>query len=95
VTVVGDGNIVNTTFTDLSRVLHEMRNAVLESPRVEDERKLEIAADIDSLQAQIQKPTPIRSLVKTLWSGIEKAVTAAGFADLVNKALPLIGPLIS
>lgn len=95
VTVIGDGNIVNTTFTNLSRVLQEMRSAVLAAPEVEDQQKLEIVADIDSLQSQLQKPSPEKSVIKGLWSGIEKAVTAAGFADLVARAAALIGPLLT
>lgn len=38
VTVVGDGNVVNTTFTDLSRVLAEMKQAVLNEPKLQDPR---------------------------------------------------------
>jgi hypothetical protein len=95
VTVVGDGNVVNSSFADLSRVLNEMRQAVLNAPKMPDGEKLDVAADIDSLQGQLQRPAPNRSIVKTLWSGIEKAVTGAGLADLVAKAAGLIAPLLS
>ena len=56
VTVVGNGNVLNTSFTDLSHVLTEMRQAVLSAPSVPDDQKLDVAADIDSLQGQLQKP---------------------------------------
>jgi hypothetical protein len=95
VTVLGNGNVVNTNFTDLTHVLNEMRQAVLNAPHVPDDQKLDIAADIDSLQGQLQKPAPHRTIVKTLWSGIEKAVTGAGFMDLLAKAGALVGPLLS
>jgi len=94
VTVVGDGNVVNTTFTDLSHVLDEIRTAIMTMPALDDARKLEIAADIDSLQGQLQKPSPSRDVVRSLWSGIEKAVTAAGFAELLRRAAGMIAPLI-
>lgn len=94
VTVVGDGNVVNTTFADLFRALQDMKTAVLVSPVIEDRQKLDIVADIDSLQSQLQKPLPSGSVVRTPWAGIEKAVTAAGFADLVAKAAGVIAPLL-
>ncbi|MDI7247564.1 MAG: hypothetical protein QME92_08890 [Bacillota bacterium] len=94
VTVVGDGNVVNTTFTELFRVLEDMKKAVLVSPAIEDQEKLDVVADIDSLQSQLQKPFPSGSVVRTLWAGIEKAVTAAGFVELVAKAATVIAPLL-
>lgn len=94
VTVVGDGNVVNTSFTDLAQTLEEIRTAVAHSPRVDDQAKLEIASDIDSLQGQLQKPAPSRDVVRKLWNGIETSVTAAGFVDLIAKAAAMIAPLL-
>jgi hypothetical protein len=93
VTVVGDGNVVNTSYTDLSRVLAEMKTAILAAD-VADQEKLNVAADIDALQSQLQKPDPESSVVRTLWSGVQTSVTAAGFADLVEKAAHLLKPLL-
>lgn len=60
VTVVGDGNVVNTNFTDLSRVLNELKSEVQTNTTINDEQKLAVVADIDTLQAQLQKPQPTR-----------------------------------
>lgn len=79
VTVVGDGNVVNTSFTDLPQTLEESRTAITQSPRVEDHATLELAADIDSLQGQLPKPSPSKDIVRKLWNNIERSVTAAGF----------------
>jgi len=95
VTVIGDGNVVNTNFTDLSRVLNQLKSEVQSSTKIGDEQKLSVVADLDTLQAQLQKPEPNRSVVKTLWSGIDAAVTAAGFAELVQKGADLIAPLLN
>jgi hypothetical protein len=95
VTVVGDGNVVNTSFTDLSRVLTELKTAVQANTTITDNQKLAVVADIDTLQAQLQKPEPNRSLIKTVWAGIEKAVTAAGLVELGHQVGELILPLIS
>ena len=94
VTVVGNGNVVNTTFTDLSRVLADLRQAILEEPTIADGRKLDIAADIDSLEAQLQKPEPKKSIVQMLWSGIEKAAAVGGAVEILNRAAALIQPLL-
>ena len=94
VTVVGEGNVVNTTFTDLSRVLTDLKQAVLQETGIEDNQKLNIVADIDSLEAQLQKPEPDRSIVQKLWSEIEKVATIGTLADLLHRATDLIGPLL-
>lgn len=94
VTVVGDGNVVNTAFTDLSQVLTDLRTAVLEVETLSDEEKLNVAADIDALQSQLQKPEPDRAIVGTLWKSIEASAAVAGVADLVERAGHLITPLV-
>ena len=94
VTVLGDGNVVNTTFADLSRVLNDLKQAVLHEPQIKDTDKLATAADIDSLGAQLQKVEPEKSIIKTLWSGIEKVAAVGGVIDLVHRAGDLIQPLI-
>jgi hypothetical protein len=94
VTVVGDGNVVNTTFTDLSRVLTEMKPAVLNEPTLQDNQKLNVVADIDALQAQLQKPEPQKSVIQALWSGVEKVAAVGGVIELVHRASELIQPLL-
>jgi hypothetical protein len=95
VTVIGDGNVVNTNFTDLSRVMTEMKTAIQTHAGLSDDEKLATAADIDALQAQLQKPTPNKTVVTSLWRSIEVAVTAAGFAELLHQAAQLIAPLLN
>lgn len=94
VTVVGDGNVVNTDFTDLSRVMTEIKTAIQSHQTLSSEDKLSTLADIAALQAQLQKPKPNRSVVSALWESIEMAVTAAGFVELVHQASELIAPLL-
>jgi hypothetical protein len=94
VTIVGNGNVVNTTFADLAKVLNEMEVAVLAEPTLKNEEKLNIVSDIDSLLAQLQKPEPQRSLIQSIWSGIEKAAAVGGLVELVRNAEELIRPLL-
>ena len=94
VTVVGEGNVVNTTFTDLSRVLNDLRTAVLSSPSLDDQAKLNATADIETLQTQLQKPVPDKSIVQKAWAGVQAVTTAAEFVHLVAAAAQLIDPLL-
>jgi hypothetical protein len=95
VTVVGDGNLVNASFTELSRTLTELRTAVLAAGSLDDETRLNVASDVDTLQSQLQKTTPDRSIIKRAWQGIQVAVTAGELAELIAKAAALIGPLVT
>jgi hypothetical protein len=95
VTVVGDGNVVNTNFTDLSRTLADLKQNVLSSDTILDAVKLNTIADIDTLQAQLQKPEPDKTIVKKVWTAIEKVVTAGGFIELAQKTGALLAPLLS
>lgn len=95
VTVVGEGNVVNTSFTEVATVLSDLRQALLTSDAISDEQKLDAAADIDALQSQLQKPAPKREIVAPLWKSIEAAATVGGFVELAEQAAQLLGPLIS
>jgi hypothetical protein len=94
VTVVGEGNVVNTTFADLSRTLTGIRSAVLSSNDIPDKTKLEAVSDIDTLQAQLQKPTPDKSIAQRAWQALEKLATVGTLAELITSAAHLIKPLI-
>ena len=94
VTVVGDGNVVNTHFTDLSRVLNEFKAEVQANTTLNDEQKLAVVADIDTLQAQLQKPEPNKSVIGTVWGGIEKAGKIAGLLTMIEKLRGYIQPLL-
>jgi hypothetical protein len=38
---------------------------------LDDETKLEVVADIDALQSQLQKPNPDPTVIERLWGGID------------------------
>src|SRR6267142_2028541 len=46
VTVVGDGNVVNTTFADVSRALSDTKQAILAEPQISEDLRLETISDI-------------------------------------------------
>jgi hypothetical protein len=94
VTVVGSGNVVNTSFTDLSRTLTELRAALIGSDALDDETKLSAAADIDTIATQIQKPVPDGTIVERAWDAVQKAAAFAGLAEAGAHVAHLLAPLL-
>jgi hypothetical protein len=94
VTVLGDGNVVNTNFTDVLRGLDRLRVAVIESPELDDSARLNVVADIDTIVTQLQKPEPDKSIVRRAWEAIQVAVVAGEAAELAVKASELLRPLL-
>ena len=92
--MVGDGNVVNTTFVELAQLLDEISAYVADNPGLTDQEKLDAYADLQSLQSQLQKPSPSREIVRCLWHNISELAKVSGLADAVEKASSLIGPLL-
>ncbi len=80
---------------DLSRALSDARTIVLESRELAETDKLNIVADIDSLQSQLQKPNPSRDVIGRIWTGLENVLNTAGLIELGIRIGTLIQPLIS
>jgi hypothetical protein len=94
VTVIGDGNVVNTNFTELSRVLTELKSEIQANTTINDEDKLTVIADIDTLQAQLQKPQPNATIIGMLWTSIEKIGKVAGVLTAVEKVRGYLQPFL-
>ncbi len=93
VTVIGTGNIVNTELTELSRNLSALEKAVLSSQSLSEEEKLNTIADLETIQAQVSKPKPTGSVIRTIWTSIERVLQAAEFTELVVKLSALVTQL--
>lgn len=93
VTIIGDGNVVNAEFTDLSRALDELDRAIAVSG-LTDEQKLDAAGDISTIRAQIAKKNPLKRVVSGAWQSLENVATLAGVVDATQKVAELIGPLL-
>ena len=95
VTVVGDGNVTNTTFADLARTLTQIRQEILSHRDIPDAEKLEAVSDLDTLQAQLQKPAPDKTISQRAWDSLGKLATVGTLVELFAQAAHLIKPLIS
>jgi hypothetical protein len=94
VTVVGDGNVVNTKFTDLSRILGELRKRIGDDSALSDEVRLNAISDLDGITTQLQKPAPNLTVVRVLWEGIKAAVTVGSAVTLLEQANHYLSPLL-
>ncbi len=82
VTVVGDGNVVNASFTDLSRLLNDLDRAIANAPDISDEQKLDAAGDITTIQSQIAKKSPDRGIIQSAWKSLERIAAVGSVAEL-------------
>lgn len=90
---LGDGNQVNAKFGDLGASLAELRDAITQSEASETQ-KMELVADIDTIQSQLAKPEPNRGIVKAAWESVKGAAAINGCVGLVTKVSGLIVGLL-
>jgi hypothetical protein len=90
---LGDGNQINAQFNELGSVLVELRDAITQS-QVPEADKMTFVADIDTIQSQLAKPGPNKTIVAAAWETVKGAAAISGCADLVAKAAGFIAGLI-
>lgn len=87
---LGDGNQINAKFGDLGQALVELRDAITGS-NAPEEQKMSLVADIDTIQSQLAKPSPDRTIVGVAWEAVKSAAAISGCAALVERVSSLIG----
>ena len=92
---LGDGNVVNASYEGLWNEIESLREQLIQSDRIDDATKLGAVADIESLKSQLAKPEPDRSVVASLWSGIEKMAVVAGLGASITRLAAQFGTLLS
>jgi len=95
VITLGDGNVVNASFADLHSALDELKAAFAQADSIPEGEKLGVVADIESMKDQLSKPSPSKTVVSALWSGVEKAAAIAGLVQLIDRVRPLIEQLMA
>jgi hypothetical protein len=91
---VGDGNQVNAKFADAAQALAELKEVFTLSSNLTEHQKVDVVGDIDSIQSQLAKPQPNKSVVSTLWTGIEKVAKLAGLADKFNQVRSYLSEML-
>jgi hypothetical protein len=93
-TNVGDGNVVNASYADLSRLSTEARKRLAVESDLEEETRLDVISDLDGLSAQLQKPRPNLTVVRALWESVKVIGIVGSAAEILEKAAHLISPLL-
>jgi hypothetical protein len=88
---LGDGNQVNAKFGELGQSLSELRSAITSS-EAQESTKLELVADIDTIQSQLAKAEPNRTIMKAAWEVVKGAAAINGCTVLVHKIAGLLAP---
>jgi hypothetical protein len=91
---VGDGNQVDAKFGDIGEALAKLRTAITEAD-IKEAEKLTYVADIETIQSQLAKPTPNRSIVSSAWETVKGASAINGCSTLVAKVADLIEQFVA
>ncbi len=91
---VGDGNQVNAKYQDAAGALVDLKQALLQSTAITETQKLDVVADIDSIQSQLAKANPNRAVIESAWEAVKKLDTLLGLAGKVGKVAALLAPFL-
>ncbi len=91
---LGDNNQIDARYESIGKKLIEFKQAVSNAVDIEESAKLSIVADVNSMQSQLAKPEPNRTVLRALWAGIEKMTVATSLAANVAALAPVLQPLI-
>lgn len=90
---IGDGNVVNFQYKELAETISEIQKAVKSNSQIGEPMKVEAVSDLASIQDQLSKASPNRSVLATLWKGVSWLADVDGLTSLVSKAGMLINQL--
>jgi hypothetical protein len=91
---LGDGDQINAKFGELGSALATLRDAITQSHAPEAE-KMNLVADIETVQSQLAKPAPDRGIISAAWSAIKGAAVIAECIPLVERVQHFIAPFMS
>jgi hypothetical protein len=94
VITLGDGNMVNVRFEKAADSLATLRDAFLASHALDDQEKINVAVDIDTISTQLAKADPDRSVIGALWPPVARTADVAGLAALAIQVGTLLAPLV-
>lgn len=90
---LGDGNKIDAQFGELGKALADLREEITKSNVAED-TKLNLVADVETIQSQLAKTHPIRNVVSAAWEAVKAAAVIDGCANAYHRVAALIAPLL-
>jgi hypothetical protein len=94
VVVVGDHNFVQQEFNHLYRELDLLKSELGKSSIISDQDKLNYQSEIETIQSQLAKQTPNKSIINEAWLALGSLATIDGVVSLYQRLQPLINHLI-
>ena len=88
--VLGDGNVVNSSYRSLYEELGRFRQAVADSSELNDSAKLEASVNIETIRDQLALNKPDRTIIEKAWDVVNKICTSATLIDYSIKLAPFI-----
>ena len=93
--VLGDGNVVNSSFRPVYDELNRLLQAVADSTELNDSAKLEASVNVETIKDQLALNTPDRTIVERAWTAVNKVCTTATLIDYGSRIGPLIASLFA
>lgn len=91
---LGDGNQVNASHQEAGEALSKLRETIKASHSLDENKKIDLVVDVDSIQDQLAKPNPNKTVIQSLWEGINRMASIAELTDAVTKVAPFIARLL-
>ena len=98
VVILGDDNIVNQSYQELSPLLTELSDTI-RNEDIDDSVKLNTIADIETIQQQIKKSSPNKNILTAAWDSVksinfDKGLKMGGqIVGLISKITDLLAKL--
>jgi hypothetical protein len=93
--VLGDGNVVNSSYRPLYEELDRLRQALADSTVLNDTSKLEASVSIETIKDQLALPHPDRTIVEKAWDTASKLCTTAALMEYAARLSPMVAALFA
>ncbi len=90
VTVIGHDNVVSTQFAELYRNLDLLGGEIRATEQLSDREKLSYQAEIETIESQLMKEHPDRSILERAWEALKGVATISGVAAAVDRVHVLL-----
>ena len=91
ITIVGHDNLVQVRYKELFEALEELGQVLRASLAITDDEKVELQSDLATIQSQLTKAEPDKSIVKRAWTSLTSRLPNSAE---VTKLIPLAAVLI-
>ena len=95
IVTTGDGNRIDATYEEAGSALVDLRNRVLALETVSEEKKIDVIADIDTIEAQLAKTEPNAGIIDAAWESIRGIAQVLGFGANLGSVAVYLAPFLT